>query len=169
MKENLPQRKRIRLLEYDYSTEGYYFITICTKNRIEILGKIKDICRGGNLPSAKIKLTDIGIIVEKYIKQITNVYDNVNIDEYIIMPNHIHMILILENSNEHNISKIIGQFKRNVSMELKYSIWQKLFYEHVIRNDKEYYMIKEYIRTNIIKWKEDRYSGRLIAAPTKIN
>ena len=94
MKENLPHRKRIRLLGYDYSTEGYYFITICTKNRLEILGKIDEICRGGNLPSANMKLSEEGKLVEKYIKEISNIYNNANIDEYVIMPNHIHMILL---------------------------------------------------------------------------
>lgn len=169
MQEKLPQRKQIRLKEYDYSTEGYYFITICTKNRLELLGKIYNICRDGNMPSAKIKLTNAGVIVEKYIKQISNVYNYAIIDEYVIMPNHIHLILVLEKNLGKNISTIIGQFKRNVSLELKYSIWQKHFYEHIIRNEKEYYKIKEYIVNNIAKWEEDKYSGysgRLVAVPT---
>ena len=166
MYKKLPQSKQIRLKEYDYSAEGYYFITICTKNRLELFGKIYNTCRDGNLPSAKIKLTKTGIIVEKYIKQISNIYNYAIIDEYIIMPNHIHMILVLEKNVGKNISTVIGQFKRNVSLELKYPIWQKRFYEHIIRNEKEYYKIKEYIINNISNWEEDKYNGRLIAVPT---
>ncbi len=169
MQKKLPQRKRIRLKDYDYASEGYYFITICIKNRLELLGKIHNICRGGNLPSAKIKLTHEGKVVQKFIEAISSIYNNVIIDEYVIMPNHIHMILVLENNNGKDISKIIGQFKRNVSIELKYSIWQKLFYEHIIRNEKEYYKIKEYIQNNVARWNEDKYFGRLIAAPTLLN
>ena len=156
MKRNLPQRKNIRLESECYTQTGYYFITICIKNRLNILGKIYE-CRGGYQPSAKIELTKFGRLVEKYLKEIPNVYRNVKIDEYVIMPNHIHLILILESNNEFDISTIIGQFKRKVSKEIKCKIGQKLFYDHIIRNDKEYYKIKEYIQINVERWEEDKY------------
>lgn len=149
MKENLPVRKNIRLKYYDYSNEGMYFITICTKNRIEFLGKIID--------TNYIKLTNKGVIVKQNIKMIEEIFENVTVDEYIIMPNHIHMIIIINNKNEISISRIIKQYKMYVSKKIGYSIWQKLFYEHVIRNEKEYYKIKEYIKNNIINWEKDKY------------
>ncbi len=149
MKKDLPERKNIRLKYYDYSNVGLYFITICTKNRIELLGTIKD----GNY----IKLTEEGIIVEKSIKTIEKIFSNVIVDEYIVMPNHIHIIIAINNKNGVSISRIIKQYKMYVSKRIGYSIWQKLFYEHIIRNEKEYYNIKEYIKNNIINWKTDRY------------
>ena len=97
MKDKLPQRKNIRLKYYDYSLEGYYFITICTKNREEILGTIvgaDDTVRPqNNYP--KIKLTLIGKIIYQCLNEINKIYKNVTIDEYIIMPNHIHIIICL--------------------------------------------------------------------------
>lgn len=150
MERKLPQRKRIRLESECYSQIGYYFITICVKNRLNLLGEIYE-CRGGYQPSVKMKLTKVGNLVEKYLKEIPKLYINTQIDEYVIMPNHIHLILVLENNKENNVSTIIGQFKRKVSKELKCKIWQKLFYDHIIRND------KEYIQTNVERWKEDKY------------
>ena len=73
------------------------------------------------------------------------------------MPNHIHIILIIKNKGEISISKIIQQFKGKITKELKYSIWQKLFYEHIIRNEKEYLKIKEYIINNPLNWEKDMY------------
>ena len=149
VKKELPKRKNIRLKYYDYSNEGLYFVTICTKNRIQVLGKIID--------NKYIELTKEGILVEQYIKNIKHIFNNVIVDEYIIMPNHIHMILIISNINDINISRIIKQYKMYVSKMIGYSIWQKSFYEHIIRNEKEYYAIKEYIQNNIVNWHKDKY------------
>ncbi len=157
MKENLPQRKSIRLKEYNYSEEGYYFITICIKDRIEILGKIINSCRGEQCSSAKMELSYEGELAKKYLMLITEKYNNIIVDEYIIMPNHIHMILIIKDKQNISISKIIQQYKGIVTKELGYSIWQKLFYEHIIRNQKEYFLIKEYIKNNVINWEKDKY------------
>lgn len=149
MKENLSVRKNIRLKYYDYSNEGMYFITICTKNRIEFLGKIID--------TNYINFTNKGVIAKQSIKKIEEIFENVTVDEYVIMPNHIHMIVVINNKNETSISRIIKQYKMYVSKKIGYSIWQKLFYEHVIRNEKEYYKIKEYIKNNIVNWEKDKY------------
>ena len=157
MKETLPQRKSIRLREYDYTQVAYYFITICIKNRVNILGEIIKDCRGEHCSSAKMKLSYEGETVKKYLKIIHKKYDNIIIDEYIIMPNHIHMILAITEQKNISVSKIIQQYKGIVTKELGYSIWQKLFYEHVIRDEKEYYLIKEYIKNNVINWEEDKY------------
>lgn len=149
MKDNLPVRKRMRLKKFDYSKEEMYFITICIKNRIELLGKI--------IETNHIELTKIGNISEQYIKKIEIKYKNVKIDEYIIMPNHIHLLLIANKQNDISISRIIKQYKMCVTKIIGNSIWQKSFYEHIIRNEKEYWKIKEYIKDNIINWKKDKY------------
>ena len=91
MEKELPKRKKLRLIEYDYSNNGYYFITICTK------GKICVLCRGEQCSPENPKqfiLTNIGKIVETSIINITKYYQNLEIVKYVIMPNHIHLIII---------------------------------------------------------------------------
>lgn len=154
-------RKNIRLREYDYAQNGYYFITICTKNRKCILSTIENYNeRRGDHWSSIIcsKLTLIGKIVEKYIKKMKIIYKNIDIDEYIIMPNHIHIILIINEKQKVTISQMIQQLKGIISKELKQSIWQKLFYEHIIRCEKEYLQIKQYIQNNPYNWEDDIYN-----------
>lgn len=149
MKDSLPARKIIRLNDLYYTKKGMYFITICTKNRIEILGQIKD---------KDIKLTKEGKITRKLTQEIEKIFDNITINEYIIMPNHVHMIIEIKEEKENvSIVKIIKKYKSNISQRLGYSIWQKSYYDHIIRDEKEYYIIKKYIQDNIINWKKDRY------------
>lgn len=148
MQENLQTRKTIRLKDYDYSKEGMYFITICIKDRKELLG---------NITNDKINLTKEGIIAEENIKSIEEIYSNIRIDGYVIMPNHIHMLLEIKNKNDITVSKIIKHYKTNVSREITYSIWQKSFYEHIVRDEKEYLKITEYIQNNVINWEKDKY------------
>ena len=148
MRENLPVRKRIRLKDYDYAEENIYFITICVEDRLEILGKIVE---------ENIKFTKEGNIVKQNINKIEQIYKNIIIDEYIIMPNHIHILLWINYKSNVTISKMINHFKTNITREIKYSIWQKSFYEHIIRNEKEYLRIKEYIKNNVVNWEKDKY------------
>ena len=149
MRKKSAVRKKIRLEDYNYSNVGMYFITICTKNRYPILGKINE---------CDIELTKDGVISKKNLKNIEYVFNNISINEYIIMPNHIHMIIeIKEEQEEVSINKIIKKFKSSVSRELGCSIWQKSYYDHIIRNEKEFYAIKQYIQNNVINWKNDKY------------
>jgi len=148
MKENLPVRKRIRLQYYDYSEESMYFITICVKDRLELLGKIIE---------DNLQLTIEGKIIEQNLNKIEQIYKNIIIDEYVIMPNHIHILMLIRYKSNATISKIIKHFKTNITREIKYSIWQKSFYEHIVRNEKEYLKIKEYIKYNVINWRKDKY------------
>ena len=100
------KRKSVRLKDYDYSKEGYYYITICIKNRKEILSKIDSYNAkymsynvGVGVPDdpnrIHIKLTTYGEIIEKQIKDINKIYNDIRIENYIIMPNHVHMIIEL--------------------------------------------------------------------------
>lgn len=148
MENKLPTRKKLRLKYYDYSKQGLYFITICIKNREKILGKIND---------NQIELFKEGVIVKNSIRDIEKIYMNIKIDEYIVMPNHIHIIITINNNNSINIARIIKQYKGSVTKKIGYSIWQKSYYEHIIRDEKEYYNIKEYIQNNIINWEKDKY------------
>ena len=109
---DLPKRKPTRLKGYDYSTPGAYFITICVKDRKCILSNI--VVGEGLCALPKYTLTPIGKEIEKSIQYIGNNYDGVVIDKYVIMPNHIHLIVILDDSGGHGnppLQNIIGQLK----------------------------------------------------------
>jgi REP element-mobilizing transposase RayT len=95
----LPKRKNIRLQGYDYSQNGYYYITICTNNRQHLFGEIISVV-GDGLSVPIIELNENGKIIDEYIKNVAIKYENVKIDKYIIMPNHVHIILV--NSNYEN-------------------------------------------------------------------
>lgn len=154
---DLPKRKPTRLKGYDYRTPGAYFITICTKDRKELLSKIVG-------DDARIvpqnNLSKIGLICERYINNINIKYENVTIDKYVIMPNHIHLIIFLHgtmraSSPTKNIETIIRSFKTIVTKEIGNSIWQRSYHDHIIRGKKDYQKIWEYIDTNVIRWKLD--------------
>ena len=189
MKHNLKinQRKSIRLNGYDYSKAGLYFITICTHNRENLFGEIDD---------GKMILNEYGEIVEKEIIKTNSLRKNIKIDEYIIMPNHIHFIIeivtvgaygntpkneITAYTNiEHGVnhyaptkqlkspSKNIGAIVRaikacstaNINKLRKTTgipVWQRNYYENIIRDENAHLKIAEYIKNNPVLWGNDRY------------
>ena len=133
----LPVRQNLRLLEYDYSKNGAYFITICTKDRVPCLSFVNDVGDDAHIVP-QIKLKNTGKIVEKYIKRVPE------ITKYVIMPDHIHFILLLDDgtmwasSPTRNVSNIVRSFKIMVTKEVGYSVFQRSFYDHVIRNEQDY-------------------------------
>ena len=154
-------RKRGRLPEFDYSVAGYYFITICTKDKRKLLCDF-------DVGARSAHLSEVGKTVERAIKQIGERYQAVEVNKYVIMPNHIHMILVIQSSVEDNgramqtvraptISTVVNQFKGFVTKQVGFSIWQKSFYDHVIRNEDDYLGIWRYIDDNPAKWAEDKY------------
>ncbi len=148
--EELPVRKRLRLKDYDYSSNGAYFITICTKNRECILSKIS-VGTDAHIGPVN-ELSDCGIASEEYIKTIPG------IDSYVIMPNHIHLIIILNNGTDNiSISSIIRSFKTLVTKRIGKSIWQSKFYDHIIRDYDDYLIRLNYIYENPVKWAFDPY------------
>ena len=152
----LPERKPARLKGYDYSLPGAYFITICTKERKEILSKI--IVGEGLCTLPQNILTSIGKEVEKSIQYVNNNYDSVSIDKYVIMPNHIHLIVSLNNSGGHGnppLQNIIGQFKSYTTNKFGKVLWQRSYHDHIIRGKEDYKKIWDYIDTNIVKWEQD--------------
>lgn len=159
----LQKRKINRLSNYDYSSSGYYFITICTANKQKFFGNI--VGERNALP--KIELSNYGKIVEKSINNISKCYDGVFVDKYVIMPNHLHLIIIIKYGNADmqsgsamrspTISNIVGQMKSYVTKQAGISIWQKSFYDHIIRDENDYLRIAEYIENNPAKWAEDKY------------
>jgi len=157
MQRELPTRKNIRLNNYDYSTAGYYFITMCVKDKHEMLGNVV----GTNC--VRPRLSEYGIIVEKEISVLANTYDAVAIDKYIVMPNHIHMIIVIKSDSSGRtqfvptISRIIKQFKGSITKQIGFSLWQPRFHDHIIRDEAEYQRIWQYIDENPARWAEDDY------------
>jgi len=141
-------RKKLRLNGFDYSTNGAYFVTLCTINRKCILSSIR---KSGNYSYPEVKLTDIGLIVKKYMNNIPG------ITNYVIMPNHIHLIVEKENILNSVLSNDIRSFKTLVTKEVGFQIWQSSFYDHIIRDDYDYNVHLQYINDNPIKWCEDKY------------
>ena len=154
----LPKRKPNRLPYFDYSTPGAYFITICTKDRkcifLENLGA--SIAR-----PHKPTLSRSGKKVETAIRDITGHYPSITVDHYVVMPNHIHLLLQINTDEDGRpmvaptISTVVQQLKGVVTKQIGQSVWQKLFHDHVIRGEKDYLKIWEYIDTNPARWHED--------------
>ena len=151
---DFPKRKPNRLKGFDYSSNGVYFITICTDNRKCILSKIVG---ADSIRPCNVQLTKYGEIVKIGIENISKIYKDCLVDDYVIMPNHIHLIITINTYSGRIISAptVIGQFKRYVSKECGCSIWQKGFYDHIIRDEEDYNSKAEYIINNPLKWNED--------------
>ena len=152
----LAKRKPTRLKGYDYSQNGAYFVTICTHDKECILSDI--IVGEGLCALPKNILKPIGKEVEKSIRYINENFDGAKIDKYVIMPNHIHLIVILNNSGGHGnppLQNIIGQLKSYTTKQFGSILWQRSFHDHIIRGEKDYQKIWEYIDTNVIRWEKD--------------
>ena len=202
-----PQRKHVRLRNYDYSQNGVYFVTICTKDRKPLLSTIPvgrgaltppqdalatttPVGRGaltppldalattipvgrGALSPPDIHLSQIGEISEHYILNMHSAYACVHVDHYVIMPNHIHLLLRIDSAPASSggmraddggmrasrpaLQTIVRSFKTMVARQIGASIWQDSFYEHIVRSEASYLEIWKYIDENPIKWQEDKY------------
>ena len=163
-------RRSIRLKGYDYSQSGWYFATICTQKREMLFGDVID---------GKMILNDAGQVADKYWREIPEHYPNTNLDEYVIMPNHIHGIIVIDNTQNvgaKNISPLRSQFRspsqtigsiiRSFEIAVTkwfrkntkiYMVWQRNYYEHIIRNENELNRIRKYIIENPLKWQDDKY------------
>jgi len=162
MDKQLPERKATRLEGFDYNSVGAYFITICTEDRKQILSRIV----GGDVPDAPqetVKLLPYGVIAERFIKQLDEFYDNITVDRYVIMPNHIHIMLFVSEQNgasrtspptrQHSaVPRFVSAFKRFCNKQYGKNIWQRSYYDHVIRDEADYDRHIKYIFENPIGW-----------------
>ena len=186
----LPKRKPSRLQNYDYSQNGAYFITVCTKDRHEIMGTISvgdaalgvpsqnDHISSQNDGTPSVKLSEVGEIVRTFIENIPNTNPGVSVPQYVIMPNHIHLILVvgsgttmpLKNTNgvpgdfldgvpgdadgtpraasptKALIPKIINALKGLSSKKAGFSLWQRSFHDHIIRNKRITSVLRNILR-----------------------
>ena len=167
--KELPKRKDIRLKNYDYSSPGAYFVTICTENRKNYFwnGSIDpqvfdwhsvgaNCVRPQNLP-----LSDIGNIVLDELERWNQTYPAVSLYSYVIMPNHLHIMVVIS-ADEYGrpqvaptVERMAKQFKGAITKKVGKPIWQKSFIEHVIRNIKDYETRLNYIYENPIRWYYD--------------
>lgn len=151
----LPKRKKHRLENYDYSSCGAYFLTICTSERRNYfwnnvgatIGRPQD-----------VQLSPYGMIVDEAINKIPTIYPAISIGQYVIMPDHIHLLLLIR-TDEYGrpmvaptMSRLIQQMKGYVTKRIGVSIWQKLFFDHVIRNRQDYEEHMQYIYENPMRW-----------------
>jgi len=185
MSDDIPNRRSIRLPGYDYSQKGYYFVTICTQNHSEMFGKIVN---------GKMVLNDVGEMINKKINEL-KIYENINVDIQCVMPNHVHLILIIVGAgpcarpkqikndiigskkiiiigstqgSTPTLGEYIKRFKtlttriyiQNVKSnhwpKFHMRLWQRNYYEHIIRSEREYKQIVYYIRSNPQNWGTDK-------------
>ncbi len=164
------RRRSIRLRGYDYSQEGGYFVTICTQDKEPFFGKIT---------CGEMLASDAGLMIEKLWHEIPNAFPQVENNDYIIMPNHIHGIISISGFNgqcgligqgEHAgspLPKMIQWFKtmatnayirgvkENGWAPFNRRLWQRNYYEHIIRNENELNSIRKYISNNVLDWEFD--------------
>ena len=159
--KDLPIRKSIRLKGYDYSQEGYYFITICVEDGHEMLGRVVG---DAVLCVPRVELSEIGEIVRIYLDKMNTVIERAFLESYVIMPNHIHLLVALKGGTQRTASptkavvpRIVHGMKSVVTKQIGYSIWHRSYHEHIVRNKEEYQFISKYIDENPAKWAQDRY------------
>ena len=159
-----------RLQDWDYGSRGWYFVTICTHNKRPILGVVVD---------NEVRLSPAGLIADSQLRALHTHYKNVCVDEYIVMPNHVHAIFMIE--GEHcfspkakaitvmasqrsftppeagSLSAIVRSYKAGVTLgcrelRIRQTIWQARFHDHLLRGDKVIGAVREYIRNNPANW-----------------
>ena len=160
------RRKHIRLRNFDYASANAYFITICVKYFVCVFGEIRN---------GIMRFSNPGNEAALYLQKIPELHQNFELDEFIVMPNHVHCILaITQNKNETfsfneyrklktgSVSSIINQYKGAVKKWCNDNgftgfEWQGRFHDHVIRNDREYWRSKNYIINNPANWQRDKF------------
>jgi len=167
----LRSRQSIRLSGFDYSQRGWYFITICTYRRKYFFG---DIVGANNHSPTYMQLSNIGNIVYTTWKHIPDHYPNVKLDKFIVMPNHVHGIINIYQSDHrannnlplHGTSQTIGAIIRGFKIgvtkwcrtyTITNNVWQRNYYEHIIRDDHDLRRIRQYIANNVINWANDNF------------
>ena len=162
-------RRSIRLAGYDYTRPGAYFVTICSYRKQHIFSKVAN---------DSVDLSPIGEIVEEELERTPVLRSDTKIDRYVIMPNHVHVIIQFLDSSMHvgahrdaplhrparSLGAIVGQFKGSVTLRVRkyfrdpdYRVWQRNYYEHVIRDEDDLARIRRYIHINPATWSEDEY------------
>ncbi|MBU4455832.1 transposase [Patescibacteria group bacterium] len=184
MADSHKTRKSIRVKGYDYSKPGYYFITICAQNRNCLFGDVRD---------RQMVLNDAGRMIETVWNELPEHYQHVELDAFIIMPNHVHGIIVLRpdpiivgaglkpartkpaptksarTKKRHALPEIVRGLKtfssrriNEIRNTLGVKLWQRNYYEHIVRNENELNKIRKYIQENPLKWETDKENPKHI-------
>ena len=151
-----PIRKENRLKDYDYSSCNTYFLTVCTKNKQPFFGNIV----GAPIGRPYCELSEYGKIVDEAINNIEKKYIGVRLDKYVIMPAHIHLLITIlplaggRQMGAPTVSNILNKLKGYVTKRIGFPVWQKLYYDHIIRDDTDYDAKWQYIDNNPSSWFE---------------
>ena len=165
---SLTERKSLRLKAWDYSGAGYYFVTVCTQDRAHLFWDM-DVGRAGLEPAPTNALGEL--VAQTWLGLPAHTV-GIHMDKFVVMPNHFHGIVALENGCVGAGSKpartplpeVMRQFKTFSARKINQvrgtpgqAIWQRSYYDHIIRDESDYLRIWQYIDTNPAKWKEDEY------------
>jgi len=156
MNSTIPRRRSIRLPDYDYSSEGLYFVTICTNDRLCLFGEIVD---------SRMRLSDAGKIIDEVWSTMFSFVEDSR--TWIVMPNHFHGIIAIDdaqigNGNGKPLGRLVGAFKTTTTRrvnEIRATpgaiLWQRGFYERIIRDERSFANIVAYIEDNPSRWATD--------------
>lgn len=157
--QDVPNRKIIRLQNYDYSSNGAYFVTICTQGKKTLFGPV-----GAESVSARM--------IAKEFEDTIAGYPSVSCSKYVVMPNHVHALILIDRADMESaptLMEVVQTFKRRTTIRyielvkqgyvkpFDKHVWQRSFYDHVVRNDTDFREIWKYIEENPLKWKLDRF------------
>lgn len=158
----MQKRKSLRLTGWDYSQAAVYFVTICTQDKARLLGSIVG---GGVLDAPHIELSPAGQTVERRLLEMERTYEHVSLPAYVLMPNHIHFLLVLAqmgtsgtpSPTNRGLPAFISAFKRLTNRDCGKALWQRSYYDHIIRDETDFLLHARYISENPQKWREDEY------------
>ena len=162
----MKKRKNIRLTGWDYSSKRAYHVTLCSRNRSCDFGSIiadEDGIFPGESPQRdRVELTDIGSLVEESLHDACDMFPDVHVSNYVIMPNHVHVLLWLEDDGKTSLGTFVGKVKAGATKAVHEiypgkSVWQRGYHDHIIRGDSDFQKVWEYIENNPGKWIEDEY------------
>ena len=159
---DFPSRKTLRLKDWDYGAPGSYFVTVCTRGHSCILSRI---AVGAELAPPSVALTAVGVLAEEQHLRLPERFPALSVDRYVIMPNHIHFLMTIQKSPgaascapTDSIIRAVQAFKSQTTrLAGAGPVFQRSFYDHVIRNEEDYREIWEYIDHNPARWAEDRF------------
>ena len=164
-----PSRRSIRLKGYDYSQEGAYFVTICTRDREPLLGRIAD---------GQMVLSEFGMVVARSWLWLAARYPFVELDEWVVMPNHVHGIVILRRGGSRTaptkpLGRLVGAFKTVSAKRINQirgvpgePVWQRNYYERIVRDDDELSRLRRYVLDNPVQWETDENNPARTAGAT---
>ena len=167
-----PTRKDIRLKNWNYSSAGAYHATVCTSNKTKLFGRVIDTSgmeitesASGNasrLKGASVELSEYGKLCLGALEETARSLDGAHIDTFVIMPNHVHMLVSIAPNAETSLGAIVGKFKSLATKRIheispKANVWQRGYYDHIIRDESDYNRTWEYIENNPARWLEDAY------------